>query len=199
MWYVGALPTRSLSPLPPLPLHLFAHSTGVAVQDKNNLVVKWFYGVHPSQHFDTYYERVKESGSGEADQDTEMPEGEVQEAEQGRDSRARERETVATGDSAAAGDDEEERERKRAKREVTESGFAFRLVRSPDTGQMYVLEENDGEEGHDEAGDVEQGEYEDDESDEEDSEDDFYEELVSTQHNGSEVDDAGHDDDGDRQ
>jgi hypothetical protein len=152
-----------------------------ALQDKNNLVVKWFYGVHPSQHFDTYYERVKKSGS-DADQETEMAEGEIQEAEPaGPDSRARERETVATGDSAAAGNGEEERERKRAKREVTESGFAFRLVRSPDTGQMYVLEENDGEEGHDE-----------------DSEDDFYEELVST-HNGSEVDDAGDDDNGNRQ
>jgi hypothetical protein len=46
---------------------------------------------------------------------------------------------------------------------------------------MYVLEEHDGEEDHDE-----------------DSEDDFYEERVST-HNGSEVDDAGDDDNGNRQ
>jgi hypothetical protein len=83
LWYIGALPT--LFPLSLL-FFLFISLLTAAqywcgtLQDKNNLVVKWFYSVHPLQHFNTYYERVKKSGSG-ADQETEMLEGEIQEAE----------------------------------------------------------------------------------------------------------------------
>lgn len=120
--------------------HLFfwtsrlAH-VGLVLQDKNNLVVKWFYGPHPYQHYDNYYERVKESSPKLT---IEIPP------------------PVAQSESAEGTDIKLPQ---RTKREVTESGFAFRLVYAPDIGQMRVEEtdESSDEEENVNQHDIEEG------------------------------------------
>lgn len=122
----------------------------VALQDKNNFVVKWFYGSHPTQHYDTYYERVKEADSRSVNSSTPLLPAVPSPS----------RDRMETDSEHQAISKEEEQHPKPTKREETVSGFAFRLVYVPQLGQMRVEELDDSD---DETQDLEEAEEEDEE------------------------------------